>query len=138
MPVHPHSPHPILGVVILAMFVAGFFSAFLTSADFSAVIAEIREALLKAFRETGMSQKEIYMAMGYSKGQWSKVLSGEKALSLARLHRTPYRFYVKVWEHLLVIKARDFTQELRDDARAVRRATLAEPQLKPTERTSAA
>lgn len=118
---HAHSAHPIVAFIMIALFLGGALSAFLSAADTSQLDREIAEALLMALRDTGYSQKEIYMAMRYSKGTWSKVLSAEKSLSLVRLHRTPFRFYVKVFERLLAIKARDFASELREDAGTERR-----------------
>lgn len=113
---HLHAAHPIVALILALLFLGGALSAFLSTADTSQLDREIAEALLAALRDTGYSHKEIYLAMRYSKGTWSKVLSGEKTLSLIRLHRTPFRFYVKVFERLLAIKARDFASELRADA----------------------
>lgn len=119
---HPHS-HPIVGVVIFALFVCGSLSAFLAVADFTELNQQIAQALRQAFQATGYQHKEIYMPMRYSKGQWSKVMSGEKTLSLVRLHCAPFKFYVSVWQQLIAIKAHDFATELREDAGRERRAS---------------
>ncbi len=118
---HLHASHPIVALILAMLFLGGALSAFLSSADTSQLDHEIAEALLAALRETGYAQKEIYMAMRYSKGQWSKVLTGEQPLSVVRLHRAPFKFYVAVLQRLVAIKARDFASELREDAGTERR-----------------
>lgn len=119
---HPHGSHPIVAFIALVFFLLGFMSTMASAADLSTLNKQIAEALLAALRDTGYQQKEIYLAMRYSKGQFSKVLSGEKALSIARLHRAPFTYYVAVWKVLIAIKARDFSAELREDAGVERRA----------------
>lgn len=113
---HPYAPHSLVALVMVALFMGGAATAFLSTADTAQLQREITDALIAALRETGYAQKEIYMAMGYSKGQFSKVLSGEVPLNLVRLHRTPFKFYVAVWQQLIAVKARDFASELREDA----------------------
>ncbi len=135
---HLHAAHPIVALILITLFFASVLTAFLSAADTTQLQQEITEALLAALRDTGYAQKEIYMAMRYSKGTWSKVLSGEKPLSIVRLHRAPFKFYVKVFERLLAIKARDFASELREDAGTERRAVMAKADLIPRSETSVA
>lgn len=125
---HPHSTHPIVAVVLMVLFFAGVLAPALSAMDVTLLRKQIAEALLEALRETKMAHKEAYMPMGLSKGQWSKVLGAEKALGVDRLHRVgvPFRFYVKVWEHLLAIKARDFSCAVREDAAIEQRVTQPE------------
>lgn len=122
---HPHAHHPIIAAILLALFFASVLSTFLAAMDMTALNKEIGRALADAVRELGWEHKQAYLAMGYSKGTWSKILAGEKGLNIARLHRTSFRFYMTVWERLIAIKARDFALEQREDATIERSATRA-------------
>lgn len=109
---HTTVHHPILLALVLGCFVLGFMS---TIADYSELDRLIAQALLDTLRALRMEHKEAYLTMRYTKGEWSKVLSGDKHVSLTRLSRMPMRFVAEFWPRFLEIKARDFVRQVLDD-----------------------
>lgn len=109
---HTHGHHPILLALVIGCFILGFVARI---ADFSELDRLIVQALEDTRRHLRMEAKEVYMPMRYTKGEWSKVLSGDKHVSLTRLARMPMRFIADFWPRFLEIKARDFVRQVMED-----------------------
>jgi len=115
----PNTTQSIELALIVGCFLLGLMS---TIADFTELDKQIAQALIDTLRALRMEHKEAYLPMGYSKGEWSKVLSGDKHVSLTRLSRMPMRFIAEFWPRFLELKAREFVRQVMDDAATERPA----------------
>lgn len=75
-------------------------------------------AMLAALLESGLTQKEAYMLLGYSKSQWSDICAGRlHTPSHSRLLNLPWRFwqlYLPKLAHVLVQhKVNDLTGDVQ-------------------------
>lgn len=75
-------------------------------------------AMLAALLESGLTQKEAYMLLGYSKGQWSDICAGRlHTPSHTRMLNLPWRFwqlYLPKLAHVLVQhKVNDLTGDVQ-------------------------
>jgi len=109
---HPHGHHPILLILFIGIFFLGAISSIV---DFSDLHRSIRLAIVDSINALRLSQKDVYMPMGYSKGEWSKVLSGEKHVSLDRFAKAPSGFLFEFLPRYMAIVARNFMNQVRED-----------------------
>src|SRR4051812_8872627 len=81
---HPHGHHPAILAIVIAI---GVLGSSLTIADLREVDQRIALAIVECLALVRMTHKVACALMGYSKGQWSRVLSCDLHVSLTRLER---------------------------------------------------
>lgn len=116
---HPH--HPILFAIAVGIFILGFCSTIVNFGEFG---RNIRRAMVDTINVHRKSHKEVYLSMGYTKGEWSRILSGEAHVSLDRLAGAPDWFKWGFLPAYMALLARDFMEQVREDViieRPVRR-----------------
>ncbi len=85
---------------------------------------EFERALMKLIQdglhEAGLSQKDAYLTMGYSKGQWSEICSGvRQSPSLSRLALLPRLFWrLFVWDFAALVMKHKVTEYVMDERRS--------------------
>lgn len=116
---HPHSHHPVIFAIVLAI---GVLGSILTVADLQEADRRIAQAILDCLAAVRMTHKVAYDLMGYSKGQWSKVLSCDLHVSLTRLRRLGWAFNAEFMPRYLLIVADEYAHQIVESAKERGRA----------------
>src|SRR4051812_27095643 len=106
---HPHSHHPILFAIVVGVCIAG---SMLTIADLREADKRIAQAILDSLAAIRMVHKVAYGLMGYTKGQWSRVLNCDLHVSLTRLKLLGLDFNAEFMPRYLAIVADDYARQI--------------------------
>lgn len=120
---HLHAGHhPILFALVVGLGAAG---PFLTIADLRAADKRIAEAILDSLAAIRMVHKVACDRMGYSKGQWSRILSCDLHVSLTRLKLLGLDFNAAFMPRYLAIVAAEEAEQIVSSAKERGRAHAA-------------
>lgn len=111
---HAHGHHPVILAVVIGIGLLGSLS---TIADFSEADSKITAAILECLALCRMTHKVSCDLMGYSKGQWSRVLSCDLHVSLNRLKRLGLEFNTAFIPRYLQIVADEYAKQVAASAK---------------------
>lgn len=84
-----------------------------------ALEAKSLDVLLAALRAVDMSDKQAALLLGYSKGQWSEIRSGQRHMpSHTRMLNLGFRFWLAYWPKWMAVIADEHAAEAVRDRMA--------------------